>query len=337
MLGGSEIINLNVGGTRFSTSYTTLTWVPDSFFTALLSGRISSLKDDSGAFFVDRDPALFSIILNYLRTRDVDMRSVDMRALRNEAEFYGILPLVKRLALCEDLNYSSCGDVLFYGFLPPAPIPVCDPPNPSKGGNCTLPGTKNDEPSLITSGCTSSGPASTMGNSSRGLDMRPTPGSGIRVPETHSAGSSSSGSKSGHHSRSASGSTTITGSNNNGNWTSARNGHSRASSVDVRPVQHSRNSSFGARHSRNSSADLNKYFKTELSVLSQGNWIDPLRVTIIRAHQNWIAVAYAHFVCCYRLKDSSGWQLIFTSPRVDSMIDRLAINAKMTSGQQVKN
>lgn len=182
--------------------------------------------------------------------------------LRNEAEFYGILPLVKRLALCEDLNYSSCGDVLFYGFLPPArefvwnehsrisnsdffrvlylfslAIPVCDPPNPSKGGNCTLPGTKNDEPSLITSGCTSSGPASTMGNSSRGLDMRPTPGSGIRVPETHSAGSSSSGSKSGHHSRSASGSTTITGSNNNGNWTSARNGHSRASSVDVRPVQ----------------------------------------------------------------------------------------------------
>ncbi len=94
--------------------------VPDSFFTALLSGRISSLKDESGGFFIDRDPTLFSIILNYLRTRDVDMRSVDMRALRNEAEFYGIIPLVKRLALCEDLNHSQCGDVLFYGFLPPA-------------------------------------------------------------------------------------------------------------------------------------------------------------------------------------------------------------------------
>lgn len=105
---------------RFSTSWQTLTWVPDSFFTALLSGRISSLKDDSGAFFVDRDPTLFSIILNYLRTRDVDLRAVDMRALRNESEFYGITPLVKRLALCEDLNYASCGDVLFYGFLPPA-------------------------------------------------------------------------------------------------------------------------------------------------------------------------------------------------------------------------
>ena len=94
--------------------------MPDSFFTALLSGRISSLRDDSGAFFIDRDPTLFSIILNYLRSRDVDLRTVDMRSLRNEAEFYGIIPLVKRLALCEDLNHSSCGDVLFYGYLPPA-------------------------------------------------------------------------------------------------------------------------------------------------------------------------------------------------------------------------
>jgi len=97
-----------------------LTWVPDTFFTALLSGRISSLKDETGAFFIDRDPSLFTIILNYLRTRDVDLKSVDMRALRNEAEFYSITPLVKRIALCEDLSFSSCGDVLFYGYLPPA-------------------------------------------------------------------------------------------------------------------------------------------------------------------------------------------------------------------------
>jgi len=48
-------------------------------------------------------------------------------------------------------------------------------------------------------------------------------------------------------------------------------------------------------------------------------------------------VAYAHFVTCYRLKDSSGWQLIFTSPRVDNMIDRLAINAKLGPGQPTTN
>jgi len=78
------------------------------------------MKDDCGAYFIDRDPGLFAVILNYLRTRDVDLRGVDMRSLRAEAEFYGITPLTKRLALCEDLNHSSCGDVLFYGYLPPA-------------------------------------------------------------------------------------------------------------------------------------------------------------------------------------------------------------------------
>lgn len=93
-------------------------WVPDSFFTALLSGRISSLRDEMGAIFIDRDPKLFATILNYLRTRDIDL-SVDIRAFRHEAEYYGIAPLVKRLMLCEDLSQSSCGDVLFYGYLPP--------------------------------------------------------------------------------------------------------------------------------------------------------------------------------------------------------------------------
>ncbi|KAJ4437575.1 hypothetical protein ANN_17720, partial [Periplaneta americana] len=102
----------------FSTSRHTLMWVPDSFFTALLSGRISSLRDEMGAIFIDRDPKLFATILNYLRTRDIDL-NVDIRAFRHEAEYYGITPLVKRLMLCEDLSQSSCGDVLFYGYLPP--------------------------------------------------------------------------------------------------------------------------------------------------------------------------------------------------------------------------
>lgn len=328
---------------RFSTSWQTLTWVPDSFFTALLSGRISSLKDDSGAFFVDRDASLFSIILNYLRSRDVDLRHVDMRALRNEAEFYGITPLVKRLALCDDLNYSTCGDVLFHGYLAAASLPIhADFPPPPKPPLSTTNSSSTLGKSNTEEVASSSSSAPKTG------DIRP--GTIVRVPETHSVGTTSGGNGGGagtstnganrstaaaaaaHHSRSASsGSSTTTPAGNGfgvGGWSSTRNGHSRTSSV-----QHSRNSSFDARHSRNSSADLNKYFRTELSILSQGSWVDPMRARIVRAHQNWIAVAYAHFVTCYRQKDSSGWQLVFTSPRVDNMIDRLAINAKMTLGQ----
>lgn len=136
-----DIVNLNVGGKkfvqliglvqivrflklfhfspRFSTSRQTLTSLPDTFFTALLNGRISSLRDDSGAIFIDRDPTLFGIILNYLRTRDIDIKQCDLRILRHEAEYYNISPLVKRLILCEDLNHSSCGDVWFYAHLTP--------------------------------------------------------------------------------------------------------------------------------------------------------------------------------------------------------------------------
>ncbi|PNI95193.1 SHKBP1 isoform 2 [Pan troglodytes] len=69
-----EVIHLNVGGKRFSTSRQTLTWIPDSFFSSLLSGRISTLKDETGAIFIDRDPTVFAPILNFLRTKELDPR-----------------------------------------------------------------------------------------------------------------------------------------------------------------------------------------------------------------------------------------------------------------------
>lgn len=118
-----DIITLNVGGRRFATSRQTLTWVPDSFFSSLLSGRIPSLKDEDGAIFIDRDPDTFVPILNYLRTKTVNLRNVELRALKHEAEFYGIVPLVKRLVVCEELERSNCGNILFYGHLSP---PVFD-------------------------------------------------------------------------------------------------------------------------------------------------------------------------------------------------------------------
>lgn len=107
---------------RFSTSRQTLTCIPDTFFTSLLNGRISSLRDEKGAIFIDRDPNVFAVILNYLRTREINLKDVDLKLLRHEAEYYGIAPLVKRLMLCEEMTQSTCGDVLFYGYLHPPGI-----------------------------------------------------------------------------------------------------------------------------------------------------------------------------------------------------------------------
>ncbi|KAM5145979.1 SH3KBP1-binding protein 1 isoform 2-T2 [Mantella aurantiaca] len=59
---------------------------------------------------------------------------------------------------------------------------------------------------------------------------------------------------------------------------------------------------------------------------------DPGMVRIICGHHNWIAVAFAQFIVCYRMKETSGWQLIFSSPCLDWMIERVALNAKTVGG-----
>ncbi|XP_074104622.1 BTB/POZ domain-containing protein KCTD3 isoform X3 [Cotesia typhae] len=294
-----DIIHLNVGGTRFSTSRQTLTWIPDSFFTALLSNRIASRRDETGALFIDRDPQIFSIILNYLRTRDIDLKSIDIRTLRHEAEYYGITPLIRRLMLCEDLTHSSCGDVLFYGYLPPPSIPLQE--------SASVPVSTTDV------GVHGRTVASSRPDTSQPSTSQATPNQA---------------------------------SNTNGpqNQKPPTSNHTRNSSLDYRlpqrGLQHSRNPSLDLRHTRNSSADMNKYFRNEVGLVfgphQASGWVDPLRVQMIKAHHNWIVIAYAHFITCYRLKDSSGWQHAFTSPHVEAIIERVAINAKMGSGADGK-
>ena len=62
------IVPLNVGGVRFVTTLGTLRKYPDSFLGAMFSGRHRNLKkDETGAVFLDRDPMLFGIVLQFLR------------------------------------------------------------------------------------------------------------------------------------------------------------------------------------------------------------------------------------------------------------------------------
>uniref|UniRef100_A0A670I304 Potassium channel tetramerization domain containing 3 n=1 Tax=Podarcis muralis TaxID=64176 RepID=A0A670I304_PODMU len=225
-----EIIQLNVGGTRFSTSRQTLMWIPDSFFSSLLSGRISTLKDETGAIFIDRDPAAFAPILNFLRTKELDLRGVSINVLRHEAEFYGITPLVRRLLLCEELERSSCGSVLFHGYLPPPGIPSRKI-SPSSGASTEV-----------------RAPQSCPESEARGGNM-----------QTSLAGSGE-------------------------------------------------------------------------DTVRLGFPVDPRKVLIVAGHHNWIVAAYAHFAVCYRIKESSGWQQVFTSPYLDWTIERVALNAKVVGG-----
>lgn len=60
-------VRLNVGGTTLMTSRTTLTAVPNSMLTAMFSGRHVLARDDTGAIFLDHQPAAFNAVLNFLR------------------------------------------------------------------------------------------------------------------------------------------------------------------------------------------------------------------------------------------------------------------------------
>ncbi|KAF9415458.1 hypothetical protein HW555_006880 [Spodoptera exigua] len=229
---------------RFSTSWHTLTWVPETFFTALLSGRIPTVRDETGAIFIDRDPNLFGLILNFLRTRDIDLNNVNIRALRHECDYFGITPLSRRLALCDEMNHSTCGDVLFYGYLPP-PL------------NTALPN----------------------GNGGR-----------------------------------------------NGNSCSRKNSTASSTEVAVNRT-HSRNSSLDLRTvGRIPSQDqLSRCGRGHSRAASLGN------ADCHKGHRP-PDIAYTHFVTGYRLTDSCGWYVVFQSPVQDSVIERIALNAKTGGG-----
>lgn len=43
--------------------------------------------------------------------------------LKHEAQYFGLAPLVRRLTLCEELDVSSCGTVLFHAMIPAPNLP----------------------------------------------------------------------------------------------------------------------------------------------------------------------------------------------------------------------
>ncbi|KAH3758764.1 K+ channel tetramerization subfamily protein [Pelomyxa schiedti] len=87
-------IKLDVGGTVFRTSKSTLTKEPGSMLAAMFSGSIPpGRQDEDGTYFIDRSGKHFGTILNYLRTgvfiQPYDPVSVE--ELKVELDYYGIL------------------------------------------------------------------------------------------------------------------------------------------------------------------------------------------------------------------------------------------------------
>ena len=92
-------IKLDVGGHSFTTTLTTLTRFPDTMLGAMFSGRHALVKDECGAYFIDRDGTHFREILNFLRAPEAYKQAApqekgDLSEVEIEADYYGLKDLM---------------------------------------------------------------------------------------------------------------------------------------------------------------------------------------------------------------------------------------------------
>jgi hypothetical protein len=87
-------VKLDVGGTIYATSRTTLTSVRDSMLDAMFSGRHALEEDEDGCIFIDRDGATFKLVLEYLRSPQTfsleDLSKREVTACIAEFEYFGL-------------------------------------------------------------------------------------------------------------------------------------------------------------------------------------------------------------------------------------------------------
>ena len=83
----SSVVELNVGGTHYATSVSTMTRFGDHFLSMLVTTDIPTARDSQGRIFIDRDGSCFGDILNFLRDGKVNSSSRD---LRTEAEYFAM-------------------------------------------------------------------------------------------------------------------------------------------------------------------------------------------------------------------------------------------------------
>jgi hypothetical protein len=96
----SKKILLDIGGKIFATSQTTLTNGKSHFFTAMFSGKYSTKPNSDGTYFIDRNPTIFQLILDYLRGEEIYIREMnpkDKKQLLRDAQYFQIHDLEENM------------------------------------------------------------------------------------------------------------------------------------------------------------------------------------------------------------------------------------------------
>ena len=97
----TDWITLNVGGTKFTTTRSTLTSDPDSMLAKMFEheGAMEpAAKDNDGAYLIDGDPKYFDPILQFLRRGKVIIDpEVNHEGILEEARYFGIQSMVDKI------------------------------------------------------------------------------------------------------------------------------------------------------------------------------------------------------------------------------------------------
>ncbi len=111
----NQIMRLNISGEKYSISLKTINEHNETLFNHL--SQKLDLKDE---IFIDRSPKMFPIILNYLRTKQYDIKKMtkeEILLLKEEVDYYNIEEistyLHNKLEVIEFVNYE-CNGLYYY-------------------------------------------------------------------------------------------------------------------------------------------------------------------------------------------------------------------------------
>jgi hypothetical protein len=95
-----DLLRLNVGGVFFTTTKATLLRYPNSMLGAMFNGSMPTTRDESGAYFIDRDGQMFGYVLNFLRSSQLALPDgfnlIDQLSV--EADFFQVEPLIQAIS-----------------------------------------------------------------------------------------------------------------------------------------------------------------------------------------------------------------------------------------------
>lgn len=112
-------VSFDVGGRKFTTTKETLLKAKNSLFEAIVLDKEIDLTKE---LFFDRNPDIFTYILNYLRTGNINYKQfnkAEKRILLEEARYYQIIDIIsyleERLKDIELVSFDFKGPYLFKG------------------------------------------------------------------------------------------------------------------------------------------------------------------------------------------------------------------------------